>query len=93
MDNSRMTKGYVLYVYILFPKPFANKLRKKALAPNLPTAKVLVTTLLLVAAVAPVNIRVPLFQVGSLGSLLSLNARITPQENKKATVTLFWRES
>jgi hypothetical protein len=28
-----------------------------------------------------------------LGSLLSLNARITPQENKKATVTLFWRES
>ena len=85
-----MTKGYVLYVYILFPKPFANK---KALAPNLPAAKALVTTLLLVAAVAPVNIRVPLFQVGSLGSLLSLNARIAPQENEKATVTLFWRES
>ena len=90
-----MTKGYVLYVYILFPKPFANKLRKKALTPNLPAAKALVTTLLLVAAVAPVNIRVPLFQleVGSLGSLLSLNARITPQENEKATVTSFWRES
>ena len=87
-----MMKGYVLYVYILFPKPFA-KLRKKALAPNLPAAKVLVTTLLLVAAVAPVNIRVPLFQVGSLGSLLSLNTRIVPQENEKATVMLFWRES
>ena len=92
MDNSRMMKGYVLYMYILFPKPFT-KLCKKALTPNLPTAKALATTLLLVAAVAPVNIRVPLFQVGSLGFLLSLNARITPQENEKATVTLFWRES
>jgi len=74
-----------------FPNSFA-KLCERALTPNLPAAKALVTTLPLVAAVAPVNISVPLFPVGSSSSL-SLNARIAPRENAKAAATFVCRQS
>lgn len=73
-----------------FPNSLA-KLWERALTPNLPAAKALVSTFPLMLAVAPVKRSVPLLPLGSSISF-SLNAWIAPRAKEKAPATLVCRE-